>query len=241
MKCSSVAGSKYSRFSPDDRAWLPRSKSPRLWTPSSSFQPNGKRYSTSIGLLRVVGQLVGGVLAEAEPRRRRRRTRSYHARRARQPLLERRGRGVARPHEVLHLHLLELAHPEHEVAGADLVAEALADLGDAERDLLAARLLHVLEVDVRALGRLGPEVDDRGLVLDRAHERLEHQVEAARRARAGRRRPGARRPSRSTIVSSRRSVADRSSAPGSSSRRNRSMAGPALDERVAERARRGRR
>ena len=29
-------------------AWLPRSKSPRLWIPSSSFQPNGKRYSTSI-------------------------------------------------------------------------------------------------------------------------------------------------------------------------------------------------
>ena len=48
MKCSSVAGSKYSRFSPDASAWRDRSKSPRLWTPSSSFQPNGKRYSTSI-------------------------------------------------------------------------------------------------------------------------------------------------------------------------------------------------
>ena len=48
MKCSSVAWSKYSRFSPVAFAWLPRSKSPRLWIPSSSFQPNGKRYSTSI-------------------------------------------------------------------------------------------------------------------------------------------------------------------------------------------------
>jgi hypothetical protein len=42
------AWSKYSRFSPGAFAWLPRSKSPRLWIPSSSFQPNGKRYSTSI-------------------------------------------------------------------------------------------------------------------------------------------------------------------------------------------------
>jgi len=48
MKCSSLAGSKYSRFSPDALACDPRSKSPRLWIPSSSFQPNGKRYSTSI-------------------------------------------------------------------------------------------------------------------------------------------------------------------------------------------------
>ena len=32
-----------------DASWCrDRSKSPRLWIPSSSFQPNGKRYSTSI-------------------------------------------------------------------------------------------------------------------------------------------------------------------------------------------------
>ena len=51
MKCSSVAGSKYSRFSPDALACVPRSQSPRLWMPSSSFQPNGKRYSTSMAFL----------------------------------------------------------------------------------------------------------------------------------------------------------------------------------------------
>ena len=50
------------------------------------------------------------------------------------PELEPAGRlvGVAEP---LHLHLLELAAAVDEVAGGDLVAEGLADLGDAERDL----------------------------------------------------------------------------------------------------------
>ena len=47
MTCSLVAWSKYSSFSPEYSEWRDRSKSPRLWTPSSSFQPNGKRYSTS--------------------------------------------------------------------------------------------------------------------------------------------------------------------------------------------------
>src|SRR5205807_1284490 len=44
-------------------------------------------------------------------------------------------RGLARRNEVLHLHLLELAHAEEEVAGRDLVAERLADLRDPERRL----------------------------------------------------------------------------------------------------------
>ncbi len=45
---SFVAGSKYSRFSPLASGGATRSQSPRLWMPSSSFQPNGKRYSMSI-------------------------------------------------------------------------------------------------------------------------------------------------------------------------------------------------
>ena len=36
--------------------------------------------------------------------------------------------GFGRRHEELHLHLLELACPEDEVAGRDLVAEGLTDL-----------------------------------------------------------------------------------------------------------------
>jgi hypothetical protein len=46
----------------------------------------------------------------------------------------------ARLDEELHLHLLELAGAEDEVARRDLVAERLADLRDAERRLLAARV-----------------------------------------------------------------------------------------------------
>jgi hypothetical protein len=42
----------------------------------------------------------------------------------------------ARAAEVLDLHLLELARAEREVAGRDLVPERLADLCDAERQLL---------------------------------------------------------------------------------------------------------
>ena len=45
-------------------------------------------------------------------------------------------RGV-RLDEELHFHLLELAGAENEVARGDLVSEALADLADPERRLLA--------------------------------------------------------------------------------------------------------
>ena len=86
----------------------------------------------------------------------------------------------ARLHEELHLHLLELAGPEDEVARRDLVAERLADLGDAERDPLPGALQHVEVVDVDPLRGLRPEIDHRRLLLDRPHEGLEHQVEHPR-------------------------------------------------------------
>src|SRR5205814_437838 len=60
-----------------------------------------------------------------------------------------------------------------------LVPETLPDLRDPEGQLLPRRGLHALEVDEDAASRLGPEVGDRGLVLDRPDERLEHQVEVA--------------------------------------------------------------
>ena len=82
--------------------------------------------------------------------------------------------------EELHLHLLELAGAEDEVAGGDLVAKRLADLGDPERRLLARELEHVLEVDEDALGRLGAQVGGRAGVLDRPDRGLEHEVELAR-------------------------------------------------------------
>src|SRR5438309_1245242 len=85
--------------------------------------------------------------------------------------------GLRGTREVLHLHLLELARAEDEVARGDLVAERLANLCDPERELLSRRLLDVLEVDEDGLRRLRPEPGDRCGVLDGAHERLEHQVE----------------------------------------------------------------
>ena len=74
---------------------------------------------------------------------------------------------LGRRHEELHLHLLELAHAEEEVAGRDLVAEALADLRDAERRLHAHRRRDVLEVDEDALRRLRPQERARGVLAHR--------------------------------------------------------------------------
>ena len=88
----------------------------------------------------------------------------------------------ARLDEELHLHLLELARAENEVARRDLVAERLSDLRDAERHFLPRRLLHVQEVDVDPLRRLGAQVHDRRRFLDGTHERLEHEIELARLA-----------------------------------------------------------
>ena len=51
------------------------------------------------------------------------------------------GAGLA---EELQLHLLELPGTEDEVAGGDFIAEGLADLADAEGQLLAGGTLHIL-------------------------------------------------------------------------------------------------
>src|SRR5437879_8700720 len=95
------------------------------------------------------------------------------------PLLED-ARSVGGAAEVLHLHLLELAGSEDEVPGRDLVPEGLADLRDAEGQPLPGRLLHVLEVHIDGLRRLGTEPGDRRVLLHRSDEGLEHQVEAPR-------------------------------------------------------------
>src|SRR6266852_4886246 len=87
---------------------------------------------------------------------------------------------LARLHEILHLHQLELAHSEDEVARRDLVAERLSLLGDTEWNPHPRRVDDVLEVDEHALSRLRSEVDLRRGVLDRAYMGFEHQVEHAR-------------------------------------------------------------
>jgi hypothetical protein len=80
-------------------------------------------------------------------------------------------------HEELELHLLELARAEDEVGRGDLVPEALAHLGDAERWFLAARLEHIGEVHEHALGRLRPQVHLGAFALDGTGVGLEHEVE----------------------------------------------------------------
>ncbi len=87
---------------------------------------------------------------------------------------------LVRRHEVLHLHLLELAHAEEEVARRDLVAERLAGLRDPERRLPPRELHHVLEVDEDALRGLGAEERGRASVFHGADLRLEHQIELPR-------------------------------------------------------------
>ena len=84
---------------------------------------------------------------------------------------------VARLDEELDLHDLELAGAEDEVAGGDLVAEGLADLGDAERELAASGVEDVVEVYEDALCGLGPEVDPVFVGLDGADVGLKHEVE----------------------------------------------------------------
>ena len=82
--------------------------------------------------------------------------------------------------EELDLHLLELARAEGEVPRRDLVAETLADLGDAEGNPHPRAVADVLEVDENALGRLGTQKDRVLFAAQRADDRLEHQVELPR-------------------------------------------------------------
>ena len=83
----------------------------------------------------------------------------------------------ARLAEEFELHLLEFAGAEGEIAGGDLVAEGLADLGDTEGHLLAGGALDIREIDEDALGRLGPQIQLVFRILGHALEGLEHQVE----------------------------------------------------------------
>jgi hypothetical protein len=129
-----------------------------------------------LGVVRQLGGLVGthaqAFLPEAEL--------AVEAHALRQPVLEPL-LALARVHEELELRLLELARTEREVPRVDLVAEGLADLGDAERHLLARGLAHALPVGEDRLAGLGAQPRDAGRVLGGADEGLQHQVEGAGR------------------------------------------------------------
>src|SRR3990172_359038 len=66
----------------------------------------------------------------------------------------------SRHDEKFDLHLLELAGAESKIARRDLVTERFADLGDAEGELHAHGLEHVVEVDEDALGGLRSQVSN---------------------------------------------------------------------------------
>ena len=78
-------------------------------------------------------------------------------------------------HEELDLHLVELPHPDHALAGGDLVPVAPAGLDDSEGHLLPVVPVEVREVDEDPLGGLGPEVADTG--GPGSDVGLEHEVE----------------------------------------------------------------
>ena len=82
--------------------------------------------------------------------------------------------------EKLDLHLLELARAERKITRRDLVAKRLADLRDAERQLQAHGLQHIVEVDENSLRGLRAQISHRRLVFHRPHESLEHQIELPR-------------------------------------------------------------
>mmetsp|Transcript_54905 Transcript_54905/g.91446 ORF Transcript_54905/g.91446 Transcript_54905/m.91446 type:complete len:384 (-) Transcript_54905:1184-2335(-) len=59
--------------------------------------------------------------------------------------------------EILDLHLLKFTRSENKVAGRDLIAERLPDLGDAEGQTHPRCVHHIFEVGEDTLSRLGPQ------------------------------------------------------------------------------------
>ena len=118
--------------------------------------------------------------------------------------------------------------------GRDLVPERLADLRDPERRLAPRDLGDVLEVDEDALRRLGPEVDVDAGLLHRADTRLEHQVELPRLGQVAVGRLAG--PLRGPLAAPDLLVFGIGEMVGAEAL----LARAAVDERVAEAARRGR-
>src|SRR5262249_41356229 len=92
--------------------------------------------------------------------------------------------GMAEP---LHFHLLEFTRAKDEVSRRDLVAEALSDLRDTERNFDARGIDDVLEVKEDSLSRFRAQIGFGIVTLKRADEGDEHQVERARLCERSRR------------------------------------------------------
>ena len=79
--------------------------------------------------------------------------------------------------EEFKLHLFKFTHTENEVTGSNFVTEALADLCNAERNLLAACSLNVREVYKNTLSGFGTKVNFVLAVLGNTLKCLEHKIE----------------------------------------------------------------
>ena len=84
---------------------------------------------------------------------------------------------VSRTDEKLHFHLLELPHAEDELPCNYLIAKSLAYLCDTERELHAARLVNIQEIDENTLCGFGTEVYRARPLGHRAYLSGEHKVE----------------------------------------------------------------
>ncbi len=129
------------------------------------------------GRLGIERQLFGLMVAQAQ-------VVFLHAQ-AQQPVFAE-GTPVIEPIEVLaglaeefKLHLLEFTHAENEVAGGDFVAEGLADLADAGRQLFAGGAHGIQEIHENALSGFGAQIDFVGSIFRYARMGLEHQIELA--------------------------------------------------------------
>ena len=91
-----------------------------------------------------------------------------------------RGRIVAGRDEKFQFHLFELARAEGEIARVNFVAERLADLCDAEGNLLARDAEHVLKLREDDLCGLGTKIRDAAGFFDGADVSFEHEIKLAR-------------------------------------------------------------
>src|SRR5690606_37667113 len=65
---------------------------------------------------------------------------------------------LARTHEELHLHLLELPHAENELTGDNLIAECFSGLSYTKRNLHPSALLHIEEIHENSLRRFRTKI-----------------------------------------------------------------------------------
>ena len=76
--------------------------------------------------------------------------------------------------EELNLHLFKFPATEREIARCHFVAECLANLRNAERNLHARGVHDILEVDKDALRSFWAEIGIVSWILHRTNKRLEH-------------------------------------------------------------------